>query len=404
VADIVIDLNAPQDEEPTPPVARRQLWRELTAALVVLATLLSVSSARPADKPLLIRLATIDDRGGQGPVGIVDGLVFRSDRQGVAAYEPDGRQRWISNLNLSGSYSVAKARDWLIVTAYHGQSSEIPTTVALDPLTGKEIWRLDGNLIMAGDYMVTSGPVESATQVRKAGSREIVWELPPQRATVVYARENLIYSLGADGKLAVRDLVTGQLLQSAALPAHPEPWRYFSVSDDLIQVFTTLGPEDFLILDRQTLQVPAGPAPQWLYKRDCGPVICALDLDFQTSILDRGTERELWRPLSGDNTWRSDAGILLADGEHESRLANFFTGESIALPGWVPVHAWTSDDVRYMRRHHLGKGTTEVGVLTARGVVTLAILPALLLDCWTMDDIMACQLLDQKIGVWRFVR
>ena len=400
MAEIVIDISDANVEDAEPVPVRPTLRRRLQALALAAVTVLSVSAGAPAGRPVLTHLFTVDDYGGEGLVTVEGDLILHSGRDGLEAYDIKGRLRW-SQPDMRGFAQATTWRDKLIVTT-HDLTAQ---TVVIDPHTGSVHWRVDGFTELVGDLLVVhlgpaSGQNRGPVEIRRAGTYELVWSLPPRQAVHVAGQEGQILAIDASGVLAEHDLSTGRIVRSVQLPSPPRLWQViFTVDERTLQLGSPGdGNENFLQVDRRTLEVLQGPLKP--SDNSCGPVDCVHGSDAGVSIVDRSTGQQLWSTT--DQLYPAREGMILIDPGNVTWLADFFTGARVRLDGWHPLTGYLNGtEPQLMRRDNFKLGKTDIGVLQNGSVRWLTTMPTLLY-CRMEADLFLCLMPDQKIAIWRF--
>lgn len=179
-----------------------------------------------------------------------------------------GNVRWIwrpadSIPNRSGAEGVAISGDTVYATAWHyvnplGGSSE-PWLVALDRLTGRELWRLAFPSYTGGN-VVTGGPVVYGNLVIFSTiggyefsvnrfTRQVAWTFTPTPQQATFAQtellEDVVYHDGGDRYLYALRAADGTVVWKAAL--YNQPIVNFVVTSRF--VYVTDDPK-LLVLDR----------------------------------------------------------------------------------------------------------------------------------------------------------
>ncbi len=400
VAEIVIDISDTgiHDTEPAPAPVRPTLRRRLQALALAAVTVLSVTASQPAGRPVLTHLFTIDDFSGEGLVTVEGDLILHSGRDGLVAYDIKGRRQW-AHQEVRGYVQATTWRDKLIVTTQDLTSH----TRVVDPRTGSVQWQADSFAELVGDLLVVhlgqaNGQQRGQIEIRRAGTYELVWSLPPRQAVHVAGQDGKVYAIDASGVLAEHDLATGRIERSVQLPYPQRLWQIiFTVDAQTLQLGAADDwTESLLQIDRRTLQVlptPVGPD----YK--CGPVDCIHGRDAGVSIVDRNSGQVLWNTT--DQVYPAREGIVVVDPGNVTWLADYFTGVRVHLDGWHPMFGYLNGtELQLMRRDSFKTKKTDIGVLRGGSVQWLSTLPALL-HCRMEADLFVCLMSDQKIAIWR---
>ena len=403
VTEIVIDLSEPHplERESAPRAGRRQ---KLAALMAVVLTVLTVTGAQAWPKPELIHLATVGDPGGYGVFGAADGLIFRSEGGRIVAHTLDGAVRWRSEAMYGNGFSIERQHSWYVVSAMDvGQIQAV--SVALDPATGQEKWRERGHATIAGDLMVVlsgdkgGGP----SPVRRISTQETVWTIPPYAIAVADPDAGRVFTLGADQVLTEWELGTGAKLRSTQVANRGQQWRFIGWDPDTIRLFADGGDlAEAAVIDRKAFrEKPLGPHEPFI-TNDCGPVLCAYGRDFQMSIVDRATGATLWRPPNTSGAFPTALGLLIHNENGDSWIAEFRTGAKLMeLLGWQIAAVQSQRGMVLLERKSSDLKKTELAVVDAGGIRHLQTMPFRATGCLMFDDLLTCQLPDQKIGIWR---
>jgi hypothetical protein len=358
---------------------------------------------------------------------VAGGLVLSSVGDEVIAYHVDGRLAWHSRLTLdpSGDPGFYDVGEWdggpLLTRITLPRLSSRPQparleSVALDPVTGKERWRVEGSPRRIGDLVMVSGdPWTSVRGVRVYRSLpdDLLWAAEPARMTAVEAATDTLMTITDTGLLTDYQLSTGSVRRSVQLTlphAAPDPadeelsMRLFG--DRLIlRAMGHLGPqpdEKVLSYDRATLrQIASVPLDGLLGVEECGPVICANNFE-QMYFLDKDTLTELWHTQIGDFPTWTTAGMLVQFGG--LRLVDERTGQTR-----VDVSGWT---IAYNRGRQSGQpvpalmtrrvGTrTYVARATTQTLEVLGVIPQGLNECQSHLDLLLCRTDSSGTAVWR---
>ncbi len=403
MTEIVIDLSEPDplEREPAPRASRRQ---KLAALMIAVVTVLTVTAAQARPQPELVHLATFDDPGGQGVFGAADGLIFRSERGQVVAHALDGSIRWRSETRFGNGFGIERQHAWLVVAAMDVSQTQA-VSVALDPATGQEKWRELGNATIAGDLMVVlsndgrGGP----SPVRRITTQETVWTIPPYAIAAADPEAGKVFTLSADQVLTEWELATGAKLRSIAVASRGLKWRFIGWDPDTIRLYADGGDlAEATVIDRKAfLEKPLGPDEPFA-TNDCGPVLCAFGRNFEMSIVDRETGEKLWTPPNTGGAFPTAMGLLIHHENGENWIADFRTGARLLeLRGWQIAALAAPQGVALLERKSTDLRRTEFALLDAKGLKHLQTIPFRATGCRMFDDLLTCQLPEQKIGIWR---
>lgn len=426
----IIDLGfAELPDEPEWPrrIAAARLRPIGLAALVLICVAALSGAVRP--QAALTHLGVITWPASALPDGqpptIAAGLAMAQVDGEVLAYHPDGRLAWRSRpiakpLDNLAAYSFYPFEDSILlvlVTLSIGSGLERPravVSVALDPATGKERWRVDGVPARVGDLFIVSSSWDGSAgrAVYRRLPDGLLWTVPQARTAVFEAATDTLMTLTDEGLFTEYELSTGKPRRTSHLDLpHLDP-----APDDLImeihrdRLFLRArrysGPDPVTLTqtyERTSLR-PAPPSPmdryQWVY--ECGPVLCASTYD-RTYILDKDSLAELWRTEVGEFSavWTED-GMMI---EWPSvRLLDERTGQvRLDAYGWLPARSryWPPPDrMPSLMIQPIGE-RTYVGRLTPRAVQVIGVIPQRLLECQADEGLLACRMDNEHTTMWR---
>jgi hypothetical protein len=432
VANTMIDLGEAHplavSADAGPPVP----WRTLLGALSVVLLVLLTGSApiRPFPAPLVI------------PARLADATFIDGDRlflvtQGPAVFDPsalvkiinayslpDGHLLSRTTVEVTGSVSnVLEAGDTLVVS-YQVDQDGSQGTIAATVGTDHELWRrlngLAGASGTAGTALLSTGygaRNEAVWQAVDLHTGAVRWSTaqPPGGYTMMTGPideyPQWFITLYADGRLEVRDAVTGQMTATRQGPP---------MDPDGDSIVWAVG--DLAIIGGQTGAVTAyqlpGLTPRWntgvdlgqtWMQSDCGQVLCAFRPQHGMLVLD---------PADGHLLWESDrwayaepAGPYLVAAELDRGtddpaywVLEPRTGRVLGSFGnWDVV---TSDTVpRTLYGIHLvpGQSTIYYGTLdpVRRTATILGRGEAVFGSCQTSADALVCRLNDASVALWR---
>jgi hypothetical protein len=365
----------------------------------------------------------VPDNGTPTPVA---GLVVTTTMADeVVAYHPDGRLAW----RTTSVWEPTEERDLYETIEWDGDILQTRTggrmvardvravdveSVALDPATGRELWRMRGVPRRAGELiLVSEEPFDSTKGMRVYRSLPdgLLWTAPPIRMTGVDPATDTLLTLTEQGHFTEYQLSTGKVRRSAEL-------RLPHVSSQLEELSMLLW-RDRLILrasaplmtqpleramsyDRATLRPLAqSPLDQVRRVQECGPVLCASSFE-RTYILDNDTLAQLWYTTPSFISWIPSGLLLWSD---RGRLVDERTGRSrVDASGWEPVlyrrGSTTEMSMSALLTRRVGK-RTYVARLTPEAIQVLGIVPQRLSDCRHYHELLWCQTDDDQIEVWR---
>jgi outer membrane protein assembly factor BamB len=238
---VVIELGTGHgvvDEDAPPPAGRQRLSTRTRMAVASGLLLLGCAAAAPAHPPLR------DTATVPAPVGSIvsvtgDTLVVSDPTTAapgpgstLTAYSlPAGRPRWSVDLPVTGAYTAVRAGD-LVLVSRRDESRRRVATIALTADSGRVAWQRRGAVLAVDGVGVGLGVNEvrsvsgrgwriegEMTGVDLATGRArwradvantAIVQVPPARGFALIIHD--------DGRLDVRDLVTGDLRGSRQLP------------------------------------------------------------------------------------------------------------------------------------------------------------------------------------------
>lgn len=414
------------ERRPRNPVGQSRLIGVATLVLVCLIVIGGAALPPPAMLTHVGLVKWLDMPRDDRMPSIAAGLVTMPIDGEVLAYHPDGRPAWKSRPVFSPTAEpsffdvfeldgyVALARVTLRrITSNSGPRSVGTETVALDPATGQERWRLPGAPTRVGDLVMmmseASGEARSV-RIYRSLPDGLIWTSPEARMTTADPAQDALFTLTDQGLLTEYALSTGTVRRTAALKL-----PHVNVLEQLnLRVFrdrmvvqaidynTQIPVERSLSYDRATLQpVAQTPMDRLLGMEECGPVLCGYG-DERPYILDRDTLEVLWRaPPNGFIIWTA-SGLLHSGGS--LRLVDERTGQTrVDATGWEPVYyrRRSSRDVApavVIRRFN---DRAYIGHLTPRGIRVLGSVQRELRECQSYQDLMVCRAANGGAEVWR---
>jgi hypothetical protein len=417
--DRIIELDDRWDhlDDGPEPVRRRFALRArpvlaVVLALLCLATL--VASRRPPLPPLsLISFLTMPREGGiepsPGEMTLAAGLLLVQTGGRLVAFEPDGSVRWRATMGANDGYSGYWL--WQGHLLVERNTADDVTTIALDPATGAERWRLPGFPQPVGDLFVVDNG-RDRKQIYQSLPLGLLWTVPESRSSTVDEKAGSLWAITTGGVLTEYDLRTGTVRRSATVKVPQVEGAgdefYLLPFDTRImlraQRYGTNGLPVFetLSYDRETLQPASTPLAQFDYLGDCGPVWCAY-IGERVSIVDRVSLAQLWQAPEGEFPYWVGTGMIITPTQR-ARMVDPLTGRLLVdLEGWNPAGtrvATGTPQLSWMTKF-VGPKRTLVGRLTSNQLQVVGSLPHQVVECQADGDLLACVIADGRIGVWR---
>ncbi|WP_229071299.1 PQQ-binding-like beta-propeller repeat protein [Actinoplanes sp. DH11] len=361
----------PEPDEPGTEFGPRTLRRLVVAAVVLLCAFGLGAAAPPGAHPPLVRDLWSAPMTAQDTMTLrSDGLfVFRNSGTGeveLTAYEPaSGAVRWVREYsgNVNWMYQGEEAGLLLIpgdekyadIEFEDGSNGQIGyggSTTAIDVWTGRQLWKMTGEVQAVAAASVLLAERDSAgdyVSVRLVDARTgaQIWRHPAGRALHVIVKNEgpapaLIVMARADGRIAVLRWSDGVLLRDRRLPwSAPDPQAgvdtYLSTAGDLLLVSRNNPGRTLLTAYRTATLDKVWEIETYAYPyvQDCGPVLCLVDSSALQG-LDPRTGRPVWtRP--GDSGGATVAGehLITSDGTEPpaQRLVDPATGAQIGSGG-----------------------------------------------------------------------
>jgi outer membrane protein assembly factor BamB len=438
VIDLGLDREAPSLDRPEPVRVRHR--RAAGAGVVVAMALVLAAGSAPAAAPLPeVRIAA----------GFGDEVALSADRlylipsgttwtigpRVISAYElPAGRRLWHEPLPVEGQVrQVIPAPGSLLVVVERDTAIE---TVAIDASSGRVRWSLayqpiglmpDGGLLLG--FAPAAGPDPPAEQVAavELSTGRPVWTYQvPDGAWhgVAWSAERWAadgaggvprsVTAWPSGRVAVRDLATGQVVAEADLPGPQSGNRWFQLAGDLLLAAVIADGLDVVTayglpgLDRRWT-VSLGLAGGYV-STDCGGALCFFNRTGGLRVVDPATGATRWSDprwqtietvggrLLGyawpSPQWRTTAAVLdPATG-----------GELLDLGRWTTIEPVESGGRTRAVRIDPASGrawfaVVDVDALTVRVIASAGGISG---DCRAGEHVVVCRRLDASVGVWRF--
>jgi outer membrane protein assembly factor BamB len=363
---ITVDLGT--DWEPRDaPRPGRSAWRQVTAAGLVLATVLvGILGGSAAPRPALIRVASI-------PSGITDTIELIGDRLFVLgrnakrldAYAlPTGRHLWrLGWAQQVDTLRVDAALGVLLVETFDVTRPE-GTVTALELNTGRTLWQQSGGLLSAQARDVDGAALLAPVDPAAAGALRLVdvrtgavrWSRAVAATTgFAAAGPDRIIQRSPMGDTQIVELSTGRVLASGVLGGldpriakglPPDPGAVPSVEmvDGLVfLLYHAVYPTTVVAYDggtfRERWQATEDGRVYWVAR--CGLVLCVGGEQGVTGV-DPTTGAARWHATAWPGAYPvgdgSRAVVLGATGDEASALLDTATGRvELAMHAWVPV-------------------------------------------------------------------
>lgn len=333
----VIDLGAVPvgGEQPTAPrrIDRRALRRIAVALLVVLCAATLTGSAVPRSHGA--RLLWAMPYTGQAYALSADSLYLQTDSDGrsLRAYDlADGRLRWTRRLTGPAAIRLSPAGDVLlpvgeVVTARvtGGGTAGLPRqTVALDPATGAERWRITGEIaVLRGERAVVvdrsrrTGDLVALAVVRLTDGGT-VWTGAADARLQWAADDDHLLTIAPDGPARVLRLTDGAEVATGPVDRLPGTAGGGTIADARIHGgMVYLSRYDA----RPSVTAYSLPAmrPEWRLGTDgaglddCGTVLCS-NPGGSTVAHDRRTGAVRWQSDTWTDPWPIAPGRLAMTG------------------------------------------------------------------------------------------
>jgi outer membrane protein assembly factor BamB len=430
----VIELGEPGTEWPPGPVerqaGRRDLRRFVVSVLAVLCAATMTGSAPPG--PALLRSEWSVPISQSSRVSIVRNTVFvlavDAGAQ-ITAYDlADGAVRWSRRLTVSRTWMTAEEPGAVmvpigrtVVRYVNGAGQRViegvtEATVALDVLTGAEMWRLPGDVVHSTpETALLAEPGATVRQVRIADGA-VLWTrtVPGAESWAVAGREQRsarIVAVSADGRVEVLRLADGSRTSAGRVPISATGRADDGLGADAGVLYLSRsagGHATVTAYDLDTLN------PRWRISGDyadgtahaCGVVMC---LDEGTAItgLDPATGEVVWRAPGWTNaTAVAGENRLVADRRTDRThgLLDSTTGALVAdLGAGLPIWDYTGsrptvllrDTVSPSGRTAVSRVDPRTGELQPRGTIDGVGFPG----CGAVGDRLVCGTADGRLAV-----
>jgi hypothetical protein len=431
----IIELDVDPSEDPLagPPPRRAGALRLIGFAIVVALCAATVGAAGRPPVPVFTYLGFVE-RPTPSSLGVsppdwavVDGMVLVQQGFELIAFASTGQRLWA--VRFEDGFMTLNYRMWqgnllvmlnsLIHYAGEGYASRSTIdTVALDPATGAQRWRVDGAVRQVGEVVVVDDGV-NAKRVYRSLPSDPLWTVPSSLASTVDAKGAAIFAVTAEGVLTEYDLRTGAVRASRTVevphvtdsPAAGPRNEVISIEvfgdrvllrAERLIVFEE-GLPQMRVYDRATLSPATTKSNGFDLMVNCGPVVCAVRGE-QLSILDPDDLRELWLPPRGQFPYWNGSMLIVKGQLAESfvRVLDPRTGRILmTLDEWKPVEQRDFSASETWLTRPTPFGTTSVGVLESTGLRVIGTLPMRVAGCQADGRLLACVVPGGRIGVWR---
>jgi outer membrane protein assembly factor BamB len=343
----VIDLGRVGHEGDDPPAGfrprmlRRHEWRRLLLVVVAVGCVLTVTGSARPDPRGLVQLWDVPFALDTDSYQLSGNDVYVLDRSGggqLTAHDArTGAVRWSAPAGGATGLVGARAGAVLMRADSTVISEEKPDgsssfrefsreTVAVDPATGRQLWRGPGETMTVLDdhalLLEWDGTGERARRTRlvrlrdggtvwsRDGSNAVSWAIDPAPGV----RADRLVTVTAEGRAEVIALADGSVVTIGTLP-RPGESSFITMhaqqlyQDRTVNGRTTITAYDVDTLSRQwTVEQPSGGS------FGCGPVACFSDGEAIQGH-DRATGARLWRLSGISNVYPLTGGRLLARAE-----------------------------------------------------------------------------------------
>jgi outer membrane protein assembly factor BamB len=364
--------------------------------------------------------------------------VLSPDDETVTAYAArTGEQLW-SATGLRGASWVGGVESGVMllpadnttVQLEHSDGGEIfrqftRQTVALDTVTGRQLWRQSGDLAVSTGGLVLladwneDGATARTLRVVRVRDGSPVWSLPAHdletwtTASPLGTGADRLLTVSPRGEVTVYDLADGRKVSSGRITWHgqgreEETYTNLAVEGRILYLENvTAGQARVSALDTETLRE--------LWHTDyrtyggfmpCGPVLCLSSLQ-GTSGYDPATGRLRWTRAGAVNAFPLSGTLLLVDDQNAGRQALIEAGTGREVrnlsDSTLVWSGWRTDDTPYvLRSTEQPPGRTVVGELdgetgAVRVIGTMA--PVSDGSCQSAAALLICVSPDQRLTV-----
>ncbi|WP_305789538.1 PQQ-binding-like beta-propeller repeat protein [Symbioplanes lichenis] len=437
MAVIELGLVTGDEEEPPPPRRRPGLprgeLRTVLAALVALGCLLGVTASIPPGGEPVRTLWSIPFRN-EGNTFLLSGdaaFVLLSDTELTAYDLGSGAARWTLHAPDGGLWPAVVTPGLLLVSwsvPDRSATSLINETSAVDPVTGRTLWRRPGQNagLVGGNVLLTDWSDEiggaRGFELVRASDGGTVWK----RDAPAGGWRDVVSAPG--GEYVATSTNTGQVdLLAGADGRHlarvTVPWTRVGLLGNSFQGYSGLRlTADGLFVEnvgrdfqRTTHYALPGLRQTWDVRTpqaggsiDCGPVLCV----FQTygmNAYDMATGDLRWQRPGVTTAAPLGDGRIVVDGTTDSdpSTQHYFldaaTGRVLVASGKAqPIYDWRSGGATTWLTSATADPPrrTAIAELTGTTVVMRGSVPEVLRDsCHSQDDVIACATPDGRLEV-----
>lgn len=324
---------------------------------------------------------------------------------------PDGRELWNSPYDVPGGriYSVTDAGPVVVIVG-GATITRQRTTAAFDASSGRPLWTVEGDVVVAGDHrtgLLSGGSPARLTGIDLADGRQL-WSEPAFARLSVEPRPDGVLVLGRGGLVQRRDPRTGAVIRSATpLGDGVAPIASLTFGDSTVLWFVGGTGTGVAALDVETLAVrwrQGHPVDGGGFAR-CGPYVCVSGYG-GVDALDPRTGATVWR--AGDTRYVVDLGanLLVMDavpgGIGPVRTVRPATGDIVDdLRGWR-TGGGAGGGPPILSRTPPGESRTVLASLgpPSGTLRPLGFVPEVVLGCQRGATVVVCRTPDGELRVW----
>ncbi|WP_144118831.1 PQQ-binding-like beta-propeller repeat protein [Catellatospora sichuanensis] len=410
-----------RDALPEPGEPRRGLRAAATALGVAL--LLSFGGAAPLPVNLveLARIPVADARATD-PVFARDVVLLRGQGR-LTAYElSDGSPRWSVELPEKPQLSnivVAPAVPEIVVVAQADGDGEL--SVALDLVTGAELWRTRELMVPVGDVVHSMGSVyvaDGAPAVHfadlRTGAR--LWTMPDAVNVAFDDEDDTAWTVSPTGLVTAYDVHDGRVLRTGTVSVPATVDSAFAGGGELVIGYSAAAGPRLARFDGTTLAALPVTAPGGWGGAECGPVFrCALLSDpvGGLEVVDRATGAVVRRLLRGPFLVRGSHLLVFdRDGDRDGDLdgglgprphtvIDLGSGRETDVAGWTVL--WEQTPITVLVRPVEDGAVLQVARLGPDGPEILAQLPGRVQRCAFEQRTLLCTHDGNQATLWRLL-
>ncbi|MEJ3743571.1 PQQ-binding-like beta-propeller repeat protein [Actinomycetes bacterium KLBMP 9797] len=344
--------------------------------------------------------------------------VYVAGADTIARHEiPSGAEKWRVSVPASGRQGGAFAFGGMVLVTVEGSESE---TIALDGETGERRWRRPGSPSPTGDDRVLlshqrPGEITVRYAMVDVGTGVARWTLTDLAGDHVYYDDKRFVRWSPTGRIEVRDLGTGQVLATGAVPppdvdtAQSPAGSGLALAGGMMLVARQRGGQamaDAYDLERFTRRWTAVLDMSFEYPTLCGDLLCVNDFsgDGGVRALDPDTGRVRW---TNDQTgWIERIGpVLLSYGDPEQpppvRVLDPANGHLRADLGRWKIGWPIADDGRVIATREDAERNTWIAELDLfGGAVRILGVARDTYNCDAGEWMVICQRAGGAIGIW----